>query len=233
MKLNELLSPELYAQVQARIDEVNKDQPDKTKHVRFADLSEGGYVSAEKFKAQTEARDNQITALQAQITQRDTDITDLNAKLTAAQGDAGKLGDVQKQLGTLQAKYQQDQQKWAAEAAKQRKEFMVRERANDLKFTSAAAKREFIRQANEKDFQLDGDVLMGYEDFAAKYKTDNADSFVVEKPADPAPAPAPAHPPTIVLPGNSGSAGKGSCKSLSELMAAKNANPDMIVSFDK
>ena len=232
MKLNELLSPELYAQVQARIDEVNKDQPDKTKHVRFADLSEGGYVSAEKFKAQTEARDNQITALQAQITQRDTDITDLNAKLTAAQGDAGKLGDVQKQLGTLQAKYQLDQQKWAAEAAKQRKEFMVRERANDLKFTSAAAKREFIRQANEKDFQLDGDVLMGYEDFTAKYKADNADSFVVEKPADSTPAPAPAPAPKIVLPANPGNPGQGG-KSLSELMAAKNANPDLIVSFDK
>ena len=89
MKLNELLSPELYAQVQARIDEVNKDQPDKTKHVRFADLSEGGYVSAEKFTAQVEARDKQIGTLQEQIKQRDTDIADLNTKLTAAQGDAG------------------------------------------------------------------------------------------------------------------------------------------------
>jgi len=231
MKLSEILSPELYAQVKARIDEVNKDQPDKTKHVRFADLSEGGYVSTEKFKAQTEARDNQIGALQEQIKQRDSDITDLNAKLTAAQGDATKLGDVQKQLGTLQTKYQQDQQKWAAEAAKQRKEFMVRERANDLKFTSAAAKREFIRQANEKDFQLDGDVLMGYEDFTAKYKADNADSFVVDKPADPKPSPAPADPPTIVLPGKPTPPSGG--KSLSELMAAKNANPDMVVSFGK
>ena len=230
MKLNELLSPELYAQVQARIDEVNKDQPDKTKHVRFADLSEGGYVSTEKFTAQIEVRDKQITSLQGQITQRDADITDLNTKLTAAQGDAGKLGDVQKQLGTLQTKYQQDQQKWAAEAAKQRKEFMVRERANGLKFTSAAAKREFIRQANEKDFQLDGETLLGYEDFTAKYKADNADSFVVEKPADPTPSPT--TPPTIVLPTNPGDPGKGG-KSLSALMAAKNANPDMVVSFDK
>lgn len=230
MKLSELLSPELYAQVQARIDEVNKDQPDKTKHVRFADLSEGGYVSTEKFTAQIEARDKQITSLQGQITQRDADITDLNTKLTAAQGDATKLGDVQKQLGTLQTKYQQDQQKWAAEAAKQRKEFMVRERANGLKFTSAAAKREFIRQANEKDFQLDGETLLGYEDFTAKYKADNADSFVVEKPADPTPPPT--DPPKIVLPTNPGDPGKGG-KSLSALMAAKNANPDMVVSFDK
>ena len=230
MKLNELLSPELYAQVQARIDEVNKDQPDKTKHVRFADLSEGNYVSLEKFTAQVEARDKQIVTLQDQIKQRDTDITDLNTKLTAAQGDAGKLGDVQKQLGTLQAKYQQDQQKWATEAAKQRKEFMVRERANSLKFTSAAAKREFISQANSKDFQLDGDTLMGYEDFVAKYKAENTDSFVVDKPSDSTPPPA--DPPKIVLPTNPGDPGKGG-KSLSALMAAKNANPDMVVSFDK
>ena len=52
MKLNELLSPELYQQVQARIDEVNAGQADKTKHVRFADLSEGGYVSVDRFNSQ-------------------------------------------------------------------------------------------------------------------------------------------------------------------------------------
>ncbi len=45
MTLKDLLSPELYAQVQAEIDKRNAGQEDKTKHVRFADLSEGGYVS--------------------------------------------------------------------------------------------------------------------------------------------------------------------------------------------
>ena len=230
MKLDELLSPELYAQVQARLDEVNANQTDKTKRVRFADLSEGGYVSVSRFNSQVEALNQQITDLQGQITQRDTDITGLQEKLTAAQADATKLTDLQTELSGLRDKYAADQQEWAANVAKQRKEFMVREKANGLKFSSAAAKRDFLGQANGKDFQVDGETLMGYEDFLTKYKSENPGALVEDEP--PAPAPEPAKPaPTIVLPGSPAPIGKG--KSLSDMMKAKNENPDMVVSFNK
>lgn len=231
MKLNELLSPELYAQVQAEIDKANAGQTDKTKHVRFTDLSEGGYVSVDKYNSQVNTLNQQVKDLQGQITQRDTDITDLQGKLTAAQADASKLADVQTQLTGLQSKYTKDQQAWAEKTTKQRKEFMVREKAGDLHFTSAAAKRDFIGQATGKDFQLDGDTLMGYEDFLTKYRAENPGALVEETPPTP-PAPEPAKPkPDIVLPGRATPLAKG--KSLSELMKAKNENPDMVVSFDK
>lgn len=233
MKLSEILSPELYAQVQAEIDKKNAGQTDKTKHVRFADLSEGGYVSVDKYNSQVNGLNQQVKDLQGQLAARDADISDLQGKLTAAQADATKLADVQTQLTGLQAKYTKDQQDWATKTAKQRKEFMVREKAGDLKFTSAAAKRDFLGQATGKDFQLDGETLMGYEDFLAKYKAENPGAFVEDTPPAPAPAdPTPPAPkPNIVLPGNSGGAPAG--KSLAEMMKAKNANPDMIVSFDK
>lgn len=228
MKLNELLSPELYAQVQAAIDKANAGQSDKTKHVRFADLSEGGYVSVDKYNSQVNGLAQQVKDLQGQISQRDTDIADLNTKLTAAQGDAAKLTDVQKQLTGLQTKYNDDQKAWEAKNAKQQRDFMIREKANGLKFTSAAAKRDFLGQASDKDFKVDGETLMGYEDFLTKYKTDNPDSFVVEKAEEPEPEPAK---PTIVLPGSSGTPAHG--KSLADMMKAKNENPDMVVSFNK
>ena len=107
----------------------------------------------------------------------------------------------------------------------------MRERANGLKFSSDAAKRDFLGQANVKDFQLDGETLIGYNEFFDKYKAENPTAFVEEKPADPPPADPPAPKPTIVLPGSSGGAPSG--KSLAEMMKAKNANPDMVVSFDK
>ena len=200
MKLSELLSPELYQQVQARIDEVNAGQPDKTKHVRFADLSEGGYVSVGRYNDQVNSLTQQVTDLTGQIAQRDTDITDLQGQLTAAQGDASKLADVQNQLGNLQTKYQQDQQAWDAKVVKQRKEFLVREQANALQFSSAAAKRDFISQAQSKDFQLDGDTLVGYGDFFTKYKAENPGALVEQPPADPnTPG---NNKPQIVLPNN-------------------------------
>ncbi len=49
MKLQDLLGEELYVQVQAKLDEVNGKEPDKLKHVRYADLSEGEYVSKAKY----------------------------------------------------------------------------------------------------------------------------------------------------------------------------------------
>ena len=49
MTLKELCGEELYAQVEAKLNEVNAKIADKVKHVRFADLSEGGYVAKEKF----------------------------------------------------------------------------------------------------------------------------------------------------------------------------------------
>lgn len=227
MKLNELLTPELFEQVQARIDEVNAGQTDKMKQVRFADLSEGGYVSVGRYNGQVNALNQQLSGLQAQIAQRDTDITGLQEQLTAAQGDAVKLAEVQSQLLALQQSYTNAQQEWEANNARQRREFMVRERANDLQFTSAAAKRDFLSQANGKEFQVDGETLMGYEDFVTKYRDENPGAFVTEQP----PAPPEPAKPTIVLPGNSGVQPHG--KSLSEMMKAKNANPDMIVSFKR
>lgn len=231
MKLSEILSPELYAQVQAEIDKVNAGQADKTKYVRFADLSEGGYVSVDKFNAQVNGLNQQVKDLQGQLASRDTDITGLQEKLTAATADASKLVEVQQQLTGLQAKYTKDQKDWETKTTKQRKEFMLRERANGLKFTSEAAKRDFLGQANVKDFQLDGETLIGYNEFFDKYKAENPTAFVEEKPADP-PADPPAPKPNIVLPGNSGGT-PGANKSLAEMMKAKNANPDLVVSFTK
>lgn len=174
MKLNELLSPELYAQVQARLDEVNAGQTDKTKHVRFADLSEGAYVSADKYNAQTEALRTQITELQGQITQRDADIASLTGKLTATtQNDATKLTDAQNALAAMQAQYEADRKKWEDQDRQRAYEYRIKEKAGGIAFTSPAAKRDFVREAIGKQFQVDGETLLGYEDFVAKYKAEN------------------------------------------------------------
>ena len=185
MKLNELLSPELYAQVQAEIEKANAGQSDKTKYVRFADLSEGGYVSVDKYNSQINALNQQVSDLRGQLTQRDSDITGLQDKLNEAKNDATKLVEAQNEINGLKTKYASDQQAWASKVEKQRKEFMVRERANSIRFSSAAAKRDFLSQANEKDFQLDGETLMGYEDFLTKYRAENPGALIEPTPGNP------------------------------------------------
>lgn len=233
MTLKEVLGDELFAQVDAKINEVNANQPDKTKHVRFADLSEGGYISRSKYEDKVAGLTQQVTDLQGQITQRDTDLAGLNQQLTAAQADAGQLAEAQKQLTALQSKYDKDSKAWEAKNAQQAYEYAVKSKANELKFSSTAAKKEFIREAIERKFQIEGDVLMGYTEFLAKYQETDPGAFVKETPApDPAPAPDPnpTPAPTIVLPGKSNPNPRK--MSLSEMMKAKNENPNMEVRFE-
>ncbi|MBR0411064.1 MAG: phage scaffolding protein [Eubacterium sp.] len=229
MKLEDVLGAELYAQVEAKINEINANQPDKTKHVRFADLSEGGYVSKSKYDDKVNGLTQQVTDLQGQITQRDTDLAGLNEQLSAAQADAGQLAEAQKQLSTLQSKYDKDSKAWAAKNARQAREYAIRSMANEQKFTSAAAKRDYIREAvADETVKLDGEVLIGYTEFAKRYQESDPDAFVVDTPpADPKPAdPAP----TIVLPGRSNPPAHK--MSLSEAMKAKNENPNLKINFD-
>lgn len=197
----------------------------KEAKMNVVDIADGSYVSKTKFDNKVNALSQQVTDLQEQVTQRDTDLAGLNEKLTAAQADASKLSDAQAELTGLQSKYETDKQEWEAKSARQAYEFMVRERANALKFTSPAAQRDFIGQANEKGFKVDGESLLGYDDFVTKYTADNPGALVEEKPAgDPTPTP-----PTIVIPNNGPKVSQK--KGLMEMMKAKNENPNMVVDF--
>ena len=227
MTLKEVLGDELFAKVDAKISEINAAQPDKSKHIRFTDLSEGTYVSRSKFDDKINSLSQQVAELQSQIAQRDTDLAGLNTQLTAAQADAGQLAEAQKQLSALQSRYDKDSKAWEAKNAQQAYEYAVRSKANELKFSSAAAKKEFIREAIERKFQQDGETLMGYAEFLTKYQENDPGAFAVEKPAEPKPA---EPTPTIVLPGKSNPTPKK--MSLTEMMKAKNDNPNLEINFD-
>ncbi len=146
-------------------------------------------------KAKTDSLTEQITTLNDQIKQRDADIKTLGDKLTAAQADAGKLTDAQTALSDLQAKYAEDQKAWDAQKAAQAYEFAVKTKAGELKFSSNAAKNDFIRSALDKKMQLDGDKILGFDDFAKAYREADPTAFVSDEPAKPQP--------TITLPGKS------------------------------
>ena len=97
MKLEELLGAELYAQVQTKLDEVNGKEPDKLKHVRYADLSEGEYVGKgkhdalqAKFDSQTEALATANTLI-AELKKGTKGNEELQGKITAYEGEVADL----------------------------------------------------------------------------------------------------------------------------------------------
>ena len=154
-------------------------------------------------KQQVTALTQQITDLQAQMTQRDTDMTTLQEQLSTAQTDAGKLTEAQEALTALQSKYAADQKKWDEKIAKQAYDFAIRERAGKLQFTSAAAQRDFIREATGKKLAMENGKLLGFDDFTEAYRAENPGALVEEKPAEPEKQPTAPSAPAFVLPSTS------------------------------
>ncbi len=184
MNFNEVLGEELAGQVQAKIDALNATQTDPSKHVKFVDLSEGGYVGKNKFDDRVNSLSSQVDTLQKQIGQRDTDMADLQAKLAAATADGTKLIEAQESLKTLQTQYAKDKTDWETRMNAQAYEFKVRELTNGLSFTSKAAKNEFLRSAIAKNFQMEGEKVLGFDDYVKAYQESDPTAFVAK--ADPA-----------------------------------------------
>lgn len=158
-------------------DIIDKIMAENGNDIEAARQSEAGKFSAERDTLTTKASD-----LQGQLDARDADIKDLQGKLAAAQTDAGKLTEATQQLNGLQAKYDAERQEWAQKQAQQAYEFAVKSKASELKFSSAAARKDFVREAIAAQLKMDGDTILGYNDFVDKYKAGDPQAFVTETP---------------------------------------------------
>lgn len=119
MKLEELLkdSPDVLKAVTDAIAKVNEGEADKLKHVRFADLSEGGYVSKDKY----------------------TDLeTDLNGKASELEKANGLIEELKKSTGQ-DATLQQKISEYETEIATLKEENKTLKTENALRFALAEA----------------------------------------------------------------------------------------------
>lgn len=155
--------------------------------IKLADLSTGDYVAKAKYDADIQSRDGQISTLNDTISQRDTDLANIQTQLTEAGEDKTKLTDLNTQLTALQTKYEADVKEYQSKLSKQSYEFAVKEFAGSKQFTSKAAKRDFVNAMINKGLQMDGDKILGAEDFVASYTAENDDAFVKEEPSKPNP----------------------------------------------
>lgn len=170
----------------------------KSGKAKFVDLSEGNYVSKQKYDDDLASKDTQITDLNKTISDRETDLQGLQKKLEDAGTDSAKLTELNGQLATLKTQYEADTQSYKDKLSKQAYEFAVKDFANGKKFTSQAAKRDFISSLINENLKLDEhNGIMGANDFVTKYSESNADAFVIEK-EEPTTPPAPV--PTFVAP---------------------------------
>jgi len=151
---------------------------------KFADLSEGNYVSKGKYDDDLNSKALEIEGLNNTIQTRDNDLADLKTKLANAGTDSEALSKLQGELDTLKSKYDTDTNDLQAKLKHQVYDYAVRDLANSKKFTSEAAKRDFISQLSAKNFEVVDGKIFGGEDFVRQYTEQNEGAFVVKKPTD-------------------------------------------------
>lgn len=187
---------------------------------KFVDLTEGQYVSKQKYDDDVSTRDTQITTLNTTIQTRDQDLATLQQTIKDA-GDIDALKQASQDLADLRQKYDTETKQYQKQLKQQAYEFAVTEYVNGQKFTSKAAKNDFRNQMIAKKLQFEDGKLIGADDFKAIYAQGDPDAFVVENPA---PAPVP----TFVQPTNNPAPAK---PTLTQLMQMKNEHPDAIINF--
>lgn len=144
---------------------------------KFVDLSTGEYVSKQKYDDAIASRDTRITSLDETVKARDVDLQSLRTQLETAGTDAAKLSEVSAQLESLQKQYDKDTKAYAKQLKEQAYQFAVTEFANQQKFSSKAAKKQFEAEMIAKGLQMVDGAIMGATDFLNAYRVENEDSF--------------------------------------------------------
>lgn len=165
MKLEELLkeNPEALKAINDALEKVNAGQEDKLKHVRFVDLSEGGYVSKDKY-----------TSLETDLAGKTTELTKANELIAELKKSAGKDDETQQKIATYET-----------EIADLKKENAELKTENALKFALMAAGAVdvdyLVFKAKEKgEIKLTEDgKIKGEDDLITGLKTQHPAMFQV------------------------------------------------------
>ena len=150
----------------------------KAANAKFVDLSEGGYVDKQKYTDELAVRDTRITTLDDTIKSRDADLATLRQQLETAGTDAAKLTQLSVDFSELQKKYDKDTKAYEKQLRDQAYKHAVTDFANSQRFTSQAAKRDFVATMLAKNLQMENDTIIGATDFVTAYTKENADAFV-------------------------------------------------------
>ena len=163
--LKEILGEDLYSQTKEKVDSYNQEHKDKP--LKLVDLSEGKYVSKEKF----DSKETEITTLKSQI-------DDANKEIQSYKDM--DVDSIKKSASDWETKYN-DLVKAQDEA---KKKSIRDERTNaffsEVKFASESAKAGVIAQFNEKDFKYDEETgkFQGASEWLEELKTKDTGAFL-------------------------------------------------------
>ena len=168
MTLQELLGEELFSQVQAKLDEVNAKETDKLKHVRYADLSEGNYVSKLKYDDIA----GQLEGKEAELATANGLIAELKKGTKGDEELQGKITTYESDIANLQAELQETKIKSAVKVA------LLSEKAVDVDYLTFKL-NEKLKEKGESLELDENENIKGWEDKLSGLKTQFPKMFEV------------------------------------------------------
>lgn len=170
---------EILGSIGIEVPEEKKETFDKAVNENYKTIKEVDGIN-KKLSTAEEERDTYKKKYEEDIAQRDNDLKDLKSKLEDAGADTKKLEELTSQLSTLQTTYDNAKTDYEQQLLAQKKEFLVRESVNNLKFSSNSAKKAFLADVISKDLPVENDKILGFDDFVNAYKEQDAGAFVQE-----------------------------------------------------
>lgn len=164
MKLEELLGEELYKQVAAKIDEKNAGEPDKLKHIRYADLSEGEYVGKGKYDSEIEKLNNIISGKDTELTTANDLIAELKKGTKGNEELQGKITGYETQVEQLQKQLAETKLKSAIKVA------LLSEKAVDVDYLTYKL-NEKLKEKGEALELDENDNIKGWNEKLSGLKT--------------------------------------------------------------
>lgn len=163
--LKETLGEELYSQTKEKVDSYNQEHKDKP--LKLVDLSEGKYVSKEKF----DSKETEISILKSQI-------EDANKEIQSYKDM--DIDSIKKSADDWKIKYEEMEANQKAEKEKSIRDGRTNAFFNDIKFASESAKAGVIAQFNAKDFKYDEESkkFLGATEWLNELKEKDSGAFL-------------------------------------------------------
>lgn len=163
--------------------------PSETKAEMEREVTEN-YKTISEFDRQKAKLDNAIennATHENELKQRDNDLLSLQTQLKTAGVDTEKLSALQTSFDTLNTDYSTSKTAHEKAMSEQKYDFLIKEKTNGLDFTSKGAKSAFLADLKQKNLAIDGESLLGLDDFVANYKLNDTGAFASEKAIEPVP----------------------------------------------
>ena len=152
MNLQELLGEELFTQVDAKIQEHNKGIEDKLKQVRFVDLSEGGYVSKEKYGE----LDTEKKGIEKQLKDANTTIKSYKDM---------DIEKIKQSAADWETKYNEDTQKLQQQIESDRKAFAAERYIAGQKIKSPLSRKAILQEFMSQNLEYKDGAFVGAEEY--------------------------------------------------------------------